>query len=244
MSDVETTLRGPEAYKIAARALELMERHQVWPTALNFELWTHYVADPDGALARELTRLISLGEPMTELVSEELAATYLPKARLNEQIRDAGDILSKELEAVSKAIQNAQKSNAAFGKQLAGASKSLDGRPTSRPSRPWSRQPGRSHPPRAQGKPVAGNAPGRLHRRGRAPARAPGTGPPRRHHRRPDQPGQPQGLRRRAGARLLRTPTTKAAPSAWPCSTSTTSKASTTPGATRRATRSSATSPR
>jgi diguanylate cyclase len=103
-----------------------MERHQVWPTALNFELWTHYVADPNGALARELTRLISLGEPMTELVSEELAATYLPKARLNEQIRDAGDILSKELEAVSKAIQNAQKSNAAFGKELAGASKDLD----------------------------------------------------------------------------------------------------------------------
>ncbi len=63
---------------------------------------------------------------MTELVSEELAATYLPKARLNEQIRDAGDILSKELEAVSKAIQNAQKSNAAFGKELAGATKSLD----------------------------------------------------------------------------------------------------------------------
>ncbi|USQ93686.1 GGDEF domain-containing protein [Caulobacter sp. RL271] len=126
MSDVETTLRGPEAYKIAARAVELMERHQVWPTALNFELWTHYVADPDGALARELTRLISLGEPMTELVSEELAAAYLPKARLNEQIRDAGDLLSKELEAVAKAIQNAQKSNAAFGKELAGASKSLD----------------------------------------------------------------------------------------------------------------------
>jgi diguanylate cyclase len=127
MSDVETTLRGPEAYKIARRAIDLMERHQVWPTALNFELWTHYVADPEGALARELTRLISLGEPMTEMLSEELAAVYLPKARLNEQIRDAGDLLSKELESVSKAIQNAQKSNAAFGKTLAVVSKDLDG---------------------------------------------------------------------------------------------------------------------
>lgn len=126
MSDVETTLRGPEAYKIAARALGLMERHQVWPTALNFELWTHFVADPDGALARELTRLISLGEPLTELLSEELAATYLPKAKLNEQIRDAGDLLSKELESVSKAIQDAQKSNAAYGKTLVGAAKELD----------------------------------------------------------------------------------------------------------------------
>lgn len=126
MSDVETTLRGPEAYKIAGRALNLMERHQVWPTALNFELWTHFVADPDGALARELTRLISLGEPLTESLSEELAATYLPKARLNEQIRDAGDLLSKELESVSKAIQDAQKSNTAYGKTLTGAAKDLD----------------------------------------------------------------------------------------------------------------------
>ena len=126
MSDVETTLRGPEAYKIAGRALNLMERHQVWPTALNFELWTHFVADPEGALARELTRLISLGEPLTELLSEELAATYLPKAKLNEQIRDAGDLLSKELESVSKAIQDAQKSNAAYGKTLTGAAKELD----------------------------------------------------------------------------------------------------------------------
>lgn len=126
MSDVETTLRGPEAYKIARRALDLMERHQIWPTALNFELWTHYVADPDGALAREITRLISMGEPITEILSEELAAAYLPKARLNEQIRDAGDLLSKELASVSKAIQNAQKTNAAFGQTLAGVSRDLD----------------------------------------------------------------------------------------------------------------------
>jgi diguanylate cyclase len=126
MADVETSLRGPDAYRLARRAVDLMERHQVWPTALNFELWTHYVADPEGALARELTRLIAMGEPMTELVCEELAATYLPKARLNEQIRDAGDLLSKELESVSKAIQNAQKSNTAFGKHLAGVSKELN----------------------------------------------------------------------------------------------------------------------
>jgi|SRR5215217_2146718 len=124
--DVETTLRGPEAYKVAHKVLEVMERHTVWPTALNFELWSHYIADPDGALARELTRLIGLGEPLTESVSEELAAAYLAKARLNEQIRDAGDQLSKELAAVSRAIQQAQVSHETYGQTLAGASKDLD----------------------------------------------------------------------------------------------------------------------
>jgi diguanylate cyclase len=62
---------------------------------------------------------------MTENVSEELAATYLAKAKLNEQIRDAGDQLSKELAAVSKAIQTAQQSNKAYGQTLAGASQEL-----------------------------------------------------------------------------------------------------------------------
>jgi len=123
--DVETTLRGPEAYKVAHRTLEVMESHQVWPTPLNFELWSHFVADPNGALARELTRLIESGEPMTETVSEELAAAFLAKARLNEQIRDAGDQLSRELAAVSLAIRDAQKSNQTYGETLASAGKGL-----------------------------------------------------------------------------------------------------------------------
>jgi diguanylate cyclase len=124
-ADVETKMRGPEAYKVAHETLDVMERHAVWPTPLNFELWSHFVADPTGELARELNRLILSGEPMTETVSEELAAAYLPKARLNEQIRDAGDQLSRELAAVSTAIREAQKSNETYGQTLASAGKGL-----------------------------------------------------------------------------------------------------------------------
>ncbi len=124
-SDVEVTLRGPDAYRIARMAMDSMESSKVWPTALNFELWTHYVINPEGALGKELSRLLASGEPLTETISEELAAAYLPKARLNDQIRDAGDLLSKELHAVSQAIQMAQASNAAFGKTLNTASKDL-----------------------------------------------------------------------------------------------------------------------
>lgn len=124
-SDVEVTLRGPEAYRIARMAMDSMESSKVWPTALNFELWTHYVIDPEGPLGRELGRLLATGEPLTETITEELAAVYLPKVRLNDQIRDAGNLLSRELYAVSEAIQMAQASNAAFGKTLNSASKDL-----------------------------------------------------------------------------------------------------------------------
>jgi diguanylate cyclase len=117
--DVETVIRGPQAYSLARKALEVMERQKIWPTPLNFELWIHYVGNPDGPLGREISRLIQIGEPITESLCEELAAQFLPKARLNEQIRDAGDKLNEELAAVASAVTQAQQSNAEYGRTLA-----------------------------------------------------------------------------------------------------------------------------
>ncbi len=125
IADVETVLRGPESYAMARKAIDAMEQNEVWPTALNFELWLHVVADPEGPIAREIQRLMTLGQAITDTLAEELAATYLPKARLNEQIRNAGDQLSKELATVAKAIEHAQKTSEQYGNTLAGASKEL-----------------------------------------------------------------------------------------------------------------------
>jgi diguanylate cyclase len=47
-AEVESTLRGPQAYELAREALEQMEAKKVWPTPLNFELWLHYLGDPKG----------------------------------------------------------------------------------------------------------------------------------------------------------------------------------------------------
>jgi diguanylate cyclase len=124
-AEVESKLRGPEAMGLAYRALELMERHQVWPTPLNYELWVNYVTDPTGALATEMNRMIAAGEHFTDTVSESLASAYLSSAKLNDRIRDAGDLLSRELQLVSRAVQQAQRSQVAFGKTLVGASEHL-----------------------------------------------------------------------------------------------------------------------
>src|SRR4051794_28641691 len=115
---VETTLRGPEAYDLARQAIDAMQADKIWPTPLNFELWLHFVGDPDGALGKEIRRILGSGEVFSEEISEELAAAYLPKVKLNDQIRDAGDQLSRQLATVASAIQNAQKSNEAYGATL------------------------------------------------------------------------------------------------------------------------------
>ena len=125
-TQVETTLRSPEAFALARRALEEMEASGVWPTPLNFELWLHYLGDPDGALAREMTRLLDASESFTEGTAEMLAAEYLPRGRLSEEIRDAGAVLNRELTSVYDAIAAAQKSQAAYGVTLADASASMN----------------------------------------------------------------------------------------------------------------------
>jgi diguanylate cyclase len=126
MADVDMTLRGPKAYSVARAAIDMMEQANVWPTALNFELWLHLVADPMSQLAQEIQRLLKSGEPITESISEDLAQNYLPKMRLQDQIRDAGDLLTKEMATVSRVIQDAQKSNTDYGKHLAGVGRELN----------------------------------------------------------------------------------------------------------------------
>lgn len=125
-TQVQTTLRGPEAFALARRAVDEMERVGVWPTPLNFELWIHWIGDPDGALGQEMTRLLGDGTAFTEGTAEMLAAEYLPRGRLSEEIRDAGAVLNRELSTVSEAIAKAQKSQAAYGQTLAGASAHLE----------------------------------------------------------------------------------------------------------------------
>src|SRR4051794_4358403 len=121
-SDIQNALRSPAAYDLARKALEVMEAHRVWPTMRNYQLWTHYVTEGTSALAVEIDRLIAAGEPITETLGEELAAQYLPEAKLNGGILEAGDVLAKELSSVSKAIETAQKSQEEYGQELAIAS--------------------------------------------------------------------------------------------------------------------------
>jgi diguanylate cyclase len=125
--DIETSLRGPQAYPLARTAIEVMEAHGVWPTVLNFEIWAHYVGLKASPLAEEIERLIAAGEPFTEGVGEALAAQFLPDSKRNGEILDAGDTLTRELQSVSAAIKTAQKTSAIYGEQLATASATLAG---------------------------------------------------------------------------------------------------------------------
>jgi diguanylate cyclase len=124
-ADIQTSLRTPQAYELARKALEAMESNGVWPTSRNYTLWLHYVTEANGALAKEIDRLIAAGEPITELVGEHLASQFLAETKVNGDILEAGNALSAELSSVTRAIENVQRSAEEYGQELATATERL-----------------------------------------------------------------------------------------------------------------------
>ena len=124
-SDVQTMLRTAESYVVATEALVEMQRHRIWPTPLNYELWLHVLAEPDGDLAKEMRRLIARNEPITEAICNGLADTFLPHRRISENLFDTGDLLSRQIDGVSDAIAEAKRSSADYGRALAGATEEM-----------------------------------------------------------------------------------------------------------------------
>jgi diguanylate cyclase len=124
-TDIDSLLRSPKGYLLARKAIEAMEAHRVWPTALNFELWLHFVAAKDGEVAAKINTVIQSGVPFTDQVGEQIAAEHLPGAKLSGEILDAGKSLSQELDSVSRAIESARETSEAYGQQLATATESL-----------------------------------------------------------------------------------------------------------------------
>src|ERR1700761_965233 len=124
-AEFEAALRGPDAYRMARKAIDAMVQHKVWLTPQNYELWLFYVAIPMSQLAAEIDRLAGSGETFTDGVCESLAVRFLPKSNLGGALKDAGDQLSRELDVVAKAIQAAHRSNEAYGETLADAGQEL-----------------------------------------------------------------------------------------------------------------------
>jgi diguanylate cyclase len=98
-----------------------MRRCKVWPTPLNFELWVRIVAEPSGALATEVRRLMDAGEPITEAKSAELAAAHLAHLVSCSNLGAASEKLAQQIDTIGRTLADAQRHQAAYGRTLAGA---------------------------------------------------------------------------------------------------------------------------
>lgn len=114
-------------YDLAENAVARLRRACVVVSPLNFELWFRAEEHPEGPLASELARLECDETPVTEAVSLELAARFLPDHRMVREARESGEQLAQQLEAANRALHNAQTSQRTFGLNLVAGAEALEG---------------------------------------------------------------------------------------------------------------------
>src|SRR3954471_15625945 len=90
-AEFEAALRGPDAYRVARKAMDAMVQHKVWPTPPNYELWLYWAGNPASPLAAEIDRMIAAGQAFTDGACEALTGRFLPRLALSDSLRDAGD---------------------------------------------------------------------------------------------------------------------------------------------------------
>ena len=122
---VDAAVRGPMAFDVAGRALSQMQALGVAPTPLNYELWLYALASPQSPIGFEINRLISIGRAISDVEAEALALQHLPRLRLPEELREAGDALTQQLDTIGKVISSAQKNAREYGQTLEGATREL-----------------------------------------------------------------------------------------------------------------------
>ncbi len=125
-SEAATASPATSRYVFARKAIDLLEGVGAPPTPMNYELWLQYASDPTGPLGVEIGRLMRDGGPITEQMSEDLAERHLPRHKLSQEIKETGDALARQLDAVSHAVDAAQTGARSYGRALAAGAQEFE----------------------------------------------------------------------------------------------------------------------
>jgi diguanylate cyclase len=123
---VNGRLQSEEGIDLARKALDLMAAHSVAPTAHNYAVFTAYVADSNPELCSELQTHVDAGGPISPDALDDLYDRFFTFKRIQDAVMDVGGAMSRELGAVVKTLEAAERDTAAYGEALAGASGKLD----------------------------------------------------------------------------------------------------------------------
>lgn len=127
VTDVNGRLQTAEGIELARRALDLMSEHNVAPTPQNYAVWVAYVSDCVPELSEAIQSAIDKGGPVDDEFCEELYDRHFTFKRIQDAVLETGGAMSRELGAVVKTLEAAERDTAAYGEALAGASGQLDG---------------------------------------------------------------------------------------------------------------------
>ena len=103
-----------------------MSANNIAPTPQNYSVFIAFASESIPDLTEALKREIDKGGPVTEDFVEELYDQFFTFKRIQDAVLDTGGAMSRELGAVVKTLEAAERDTAAYGEALAGASGKLD----------------------------------------------------------------------------------------------------------------------
>jgi len=124
---VNGRLQNSEGIELARKALDLIARHSLAPSPQNYAVFTAFVSDSNSELCSDLQALIDHGGPISQESLDDLYDRHFTFRRIQDAVMDAGGAMSRELGAVVKTLEAAERDTAAYGEALAGATGQLDG---------------------------------------------------------------------------------------------------------------------
>ncbi len=119
-------LSTQEGIGLARKALDLMDEHGVAPTPQNYAVWVAYASDSIPELCEAVQTRIDKGGPIDDAFCDDLYDHHFTFKRIQDAVLDTGGAMSRELGAVVKTLEAAERDTAAYGEALAGASGQLD----------------------------------------------------------------------------------------------------------------------
>jgi diguanylate cyclase len=124
---VNGRLQTAEGIELARKALDLIARYTLAPSPQNYAVFTAYVSDNTPELCSELQVLFDRGGPIPQDALDDLYDHHFTFRRIQDAVMDTGGAMSRELGAVVKTLEAAERDTAAYGEALAGASGQLNG---------------------------------------------------------------------------------------------------------------------
>ena len=119
-------LNTVEGLELAQKALDLMSEHSISPTPQNYSIFTAFVSDSQPELCEVIQSQIDDVGTLDAAFLEEVYDRFFTFKRIQDVVLNTGGAMSRELGAVVKTLEAAERDTQAYGEALAGASSQLD----------------------------------------------------------------------------------------------------------------------
>ncbi len=114
----------------SAKAMALMETHQVAPLPANYELWFRYASGQAADLNEEIDEHLKAGKTIDAEISGNLHQRFLSQTALADTALETGDRLSSEVDKIMQLVQAAVGDSSELGSSVRAASEGLNNKST------------------------------------------------------------------------------------------------------------------